>query len=297
MADKIWLCDGDCYLNDNGELVTIHRDDDASNPRKDFDNPTHFYTWDNDHYYHWNNTPSPDNDGHGNAPEDMRDLLLAIVDENQIYDEEDQWDGESEHPHQWMFDIMGYGNANMKEYIPQLVKLMNDSGRYVARGLAVSGSADYGSLRYHICESDCDGLIYVEKEELARIWGTPLDRIDDVFESEFNIYSAWCNGECYGFTTVDKFGNDVDSCWGFYGDDAIESGLATECGGLNRCDFKCTDDFYQAHEDDPDVLIENYNSMRACRDRMTDWLHDKLSYIVNDRKIDVRFDGDTLVLA
>ena len=55
--------------------------------------------------------------------------------------------------------------------------------------------------------------------------------------------------------------------------------------------------FYEAHKDDPDVLVEDYNSTRAWRDLMTGRLHDKLSYIVNERKIDVRFDGDTLVLA
>jgi hypothetical protein len=29
-------------------------------------------------------------------------------------------------------------------------------------------------------------------------------------------YRQWSNGECVGFVTEDKDGNEIDSCWGFY---------------------------------------------------------------------------------
>jgi len=39
-------------------------------------------------------------------------------------------------------------------------------------------------------------------------------------------YSQWANGEVYGYTLTDyRTGDDVDSCWGFIGDDEITTGV------------------------------------------------------------------------
>jgi hypothetical protein len=35
-------------------------------------------------------------------------------------------------------------------------------------------------------------------------------------DSLAKAYSIWLNGECVGFITKDKDGNEIDSCWGFY---------------------------------------------------------------------------------
>lgn len=32
-------------------------------------------------------------------------------------------------------------------------------------------------------------------------------------------YTDWCNGNCYGYTFENDIGDQLDSCWGFYGDD------------------------------------------------------------------------------
>lgn len=34
-------------------------------------------------------------------------------------------------------------------------------------------------------------------------------------ESEFDTYSAWAWGDCYGFKILDDEGDELDSCWGF----------------------------------------------------------------------------------
>lgn len=36
------------------------------------------------------------------------------------------------------------------------------------------------------------------------------------------IFNQWANGDVYGFIVKDKEGNDVDSCWGFYGYEAVD---------------------------------------------------------------------------
>lgn len=38
-------------------------------------------------------------------------------------------------------------------------------------------------------------------------------------KSFVRLASAWCNGEVYGFVAEDGDGKEIDSCWGFVGDD------------------------------------------------------------------------------
>ena len=81
------------------------------------------------------------------------------------------------------------------------------------------------------------GVIYMTKDEIENNWGSFTDetrkRAIECLTSEVETYNAWANGNVYGFVITDKEGNEVDSCWGFYGDDADENGLADECGGLH----------------------------------------------------------------
>jgi hypothetical protein len=44
--------------------------------------------------------------------------------------------------------------------------------------------------------------------------------------AEIEMYGAYLAGEVYGYEVVDSNGNELDSCWGFYGLDHVESGLA-----------------------------------------------------------------------
>lgn len=40
--------------------------------------------------------------------------------------------------------------------------------------------------------------------------------------AELNEYAAWCNGEVYGYTVTAPDGEEIDSCWGYYGDDELQ---------------------------------------------------------------------------
>lgn len=46
-------------------------------------------------------------------------------------------------------------------------------------------------------------------------------------ESEFKLYEAWAVGDVYGYVIEDSDGDELGSCWGFYGD-IEESGLVEE---------------------------------------------------------------------
>ena len=41
-------------------------------------------------------------------------------------------------------------------------------------------------------------------------------------KDEIYKWEAWADGEVYGFVVEDEDGNEVKSCWGFYGDDGEE---------------------------------------------------------------------------
>ena len=55
--------------------------------------------------------------------------------------------------------------------------------------------------------------------------GAPPETLADQCKAACDLWSAWAWGDVYGFVLNDPKGNEVDSCWGYYGDDYRESGL------------------------------------------------------------------------
>ena len=39
------------------------------------------------------------------------------------------------------------------------------------------------------------------------------------------LFNQWANGEVYGYKTIDPEGNELDSCWGFYGYESIDEAI------------------------------------------------------------------------
>jgi len=82
-------------------------------------------------------------------------------------------------------------------------------------------------------DSGCFGFIYITRREARNIFGWARiteERRQQVLQhlkSEVKEYSAWANGEVYGFVVEDSEGDEVDSCWGFIGDPeyAMEAGI------------------------------------------------------------------------
>ena len=73
---------------------------------------------------------------------------------------------------------------------------------------------------------DSDGWIYVKRIQ------SPLERIaypdrdeEKIRDRLVKLYEQWANGDVWGFIVEDGDGNELDSCWGFYGSDAaVEAG-------------------------------------------------------------------------
>lgn len=80
-------------------------------------------------------------------------------------------------------------------------------------------------------DSGLIGLIYVDRKRIheefsvKRISSALKERILNTLRSEVDEFSAWANGEVYGFSIEDENGDVLDSCGGFYGEN-WESSMA-----------------------------------------------------------------------
>ncbi|MHB1601192.1 MAG: hypothetical protein ACYCSB_01320 [bacterium] len=66
------------------------------------------------------------------------------------------------------------------------------------------------------------GFVYTTAEKIKKM-GTPENKIDAVIEEEIKVYGDYLNGDVYGYQIEDERGNEIESCYGFYGDEGIET--------------------------------------------------------------------------
>lgn len=95
------------------------------------------------------------------------------------------------------------------------------------------------------------GWIYILKDdENYKSWkkqkdwlnGRTLEQAaEDVLKGEVKTYDDFLRGNVYGFKVIDPEGNDVDSCWGYFGD-PDKSGLMDEATNAIECEVKRLDE-------------------------------------------------------
>ena len=77
----------------------------------------------------------------------------------------------------------------------------------------------------NVGDSDChcDGFVLFPVADLTKE-GIDREQATKNLEGEIEEYAAWATGDCYGYVIEDENGDELDSCWGFYGMEyAIES--------------------------------------------------------------------------
>ena len=45
-------------------------------------------------------------------------------------------------------------------------------------------------------------------------------------------YTDWANGRCYGYILLDSNGHEVDTCWGYIGEEAVREAVAEAVGAV-----------------------------------------------------------------
>lgn len=75
------------------------------------------------------------------------------------------------------------------------------------------------------------GFMYITKKDAVKEWGnkyftkTVEEKAIACLEEELKTYDDYLRGYVYGYRILDKEGNEIDSCHGYYGYDHEESGL------------------------------------------------------------------------
>ena len=88
------------------------------------------------------------------------------------------------------------------------------------------------SFNGYTCQWDTSfaGLVYVENEKMIEEYGDlsleSKAKALGCLEGEVEVYGQFLQGDVYGFHAYNSDGEEVDSCWGFYGSDPMENGMA-----------------------------------------------------------------------
>ena len=74
------------------------------------------------------------------------------------------------------------------------------------------------------------GVIYADTEAIIEEYGDlsvgSYNKAIACLESEVKIYRQYLTGDTYGYRMLDSDGEEVDSCWGFYGSDPFDNGMS-----------------------------------------------------------------------
>ena len=75
------------------------------------------------------------------------------------------------------------------------------------------------------------GIIYVSRERVRKEYGWKAiskkreERIKDQLRGEIETFDQYLTGDVYGFELLDDSGEEIDTCWGFYGYDWETNGI------------------------------------------------------------------------
>lgn len=238
-----WICDGDTFTTDDGNYVEIKWDCDCESPRE-YDNLGTFYTW-------LNSYGSPDK-----APS-LEDL----------FDEYDLWD-------EWEKVERANPVAWFAAKLNELGHVAVPVSAYIHSGITYSVGTP---SQFYDAQWDAGyaGVIFVEAEKVCGSdWCaditeiTPETRkvINRYLADEVDYYDEWARGHCYGYVMYDKSGDEIDSCWGFIGDDASTSGIEDYTGKLAETSLSL-DDWIEVNAVVNEVAEDILAGMTAAYDK------------------------------
>lgn len=72
------------------------------------------------------------------------------------------------------------------------------------------------------------GVIYITREKVLKEYGWKVltkqrkEKLAQYLNAEVETYDQYLTGEVYGYIITDDEGEEVESCWGFYGEEYCE---------------------------------------------------------------------------
>lgn len=109
---------------------------------------------------------------------------------------------------------------------------------YDHSGLRIKVGSFQGLLPQFHAEFDSSqvGFIFVPRQKVLDEWGVKRispklkATVENNLRAEVEVYDDFLSGQVYGFVVKDADGEEVDSCWGFYGGDHKENGMLDQAG-------------------------------------------------------------------
>lgn len=173
--------------------VEIHQDDNTDNPR----------TWDN---------------------------LGTITYKHRNYKLGEETIGD---PIEWLEDMLGlknqytYTNQRLQELETLFYKKFIALPIYLYDHSGISIQTTPFSCTW---DSGKVGYIYITKKKIREEYSTKIvtaklrERVQEYLKGEITTFNQYLTGDVYGFKHFDAEGEEIDACWGFYGDNA-ENGI------------------------------------------------------------------------
>lgn len=72
-------------------------------------------------------------------------------------------------------------------------------------------------------DSGTVGFVYASRNKIMenfnreRMSKKLREQVEEYLRAEIETYDAYMTGDVYGYVILDPYGNNIDSCWGFYG--------------------------------------------------------------------------------
>lgn len=90
------------------------------------------------------------------------------------------------------------------------------------------------------------GWIYISRQKIFKEYGWKVltkkrrETIENYLKNEIEVVNAWLQGDVYGYIVLDGSGEEIASCWGFYGRDYKTNGIAdyvnlSQITNIERC--------------------------------------------------------------
>jgi hypothetical protein len=150
-------------------------------------------------------------------------------------------------PIEWLEDMLGIPNSYKytNERLSELEYIFYK--KFIAEPVYIY---DHGSVAISTSPFGCRwdsgkvGYIYISKADALKEYGGKIvtkklrERIEGYLSAEIETYSQYLSGDVYGFRVFeieadedgdfdeDNEDNEIDSCWGFYGSDFLNNGMA-----------------------------------------------------------------------
>jgi hypothetical protein len=202
-----------------GWKLKIYYDEYASNPREDRDNAFTFaFRIHRDYSL-----------GDEKGREDLFDELWAAQDKMTIKD----WSFLEDTEGEYRLDVMAYLFHKYKLGLILPLHFSNHGAQ-----TSVTMSRHYSGL-----DDEPSGYAFITRKTLLYEWGNKrvsksvLDRATRYLEGEVAEYSAYVNGDVFGYKLYEKaeYGwRAADSQWGFYGWDFQRNGMADEIASHSK---------------------------------------------------------------